>query len=77
MCKQFANACSGSLVGVQAFIGGGAAQEVMKACSGKFMPVKQWLYFDCTEIIPKVNIHFLYTYTIILILRLIRSINNS
>lgn len=53
MCKQFANACSGSLVGVQAFIGGGAAQEVMKACSGKFMPVKQWLYFDCTEIVPK------------------------
>jgi len=53
ICAQFANACSGQLVGVQAFIGGATAQEVMKACSGKFMPVKQWLYFDCTEIIPK------------------------
>ena len=55
ICVQFANACAGQLVGVQAFIGGATAQEVMKACSGKFMPVKQWLYFDCTEIIPKVG----------------------
>ena len=30
-------------------IGGIAAQEVMKACSGKFMPIKQWLYFDALE----------------------------
>ena len=55
MCKAFANGCSGSLVGVQAFIGGSTAQEVMKACSGKFMPIKQWVYFDCIEIVPKVS----------------------
>lgn len=53
LCRSFCNGCSGSLVGVQAFIGGAAAQEVMKACSGKFMPVKQWLYFDCVEVIPQ------------------------
>jgi len=53
LCEEFANGCSGQLVGVQAFIGGSTAQEVMKACSGKFMPTKQWLYFDCTEVIPQ------------------------
>ena len=29
------------------------AQEVMKACSGKFMPIKQWLYFDALECLPE------------------------
>ena len=55
LCEEFANGCSGQLVGVQAFIGGTTAQEVMKACSGKFMPTKQWLYFDCAEVIPQVG----------------------
>ena len=32
-----------------AAIGGIVAQEVIKACSGKFMPIKQWLYFDALE----------------------------
>jgi hypothetical protein len=31
-----------------AVLGGIAAQEVLKACSGKFMPLKQWFMFDCT-----------------------------
>lgn len=53
MCKQFANSCAGQLVGVQAVIGGATAQEVMKACSGKFMPIKQWVYFDCLEVVPE------------------------
>ena len=26
------------------------AQEVMKACAGKFMSIKQWLYFDALTI---------------------------
>jgi ubiquitin-activating enzyme E1 len=29
-----------------AALGGVVAQQVMKACSGKFTPVYQWLYFD-------------------------------
>jgi len=53
MCVQFSNTCSGELVGMQAVIGGVTAQEVMKACSGKFHPIKQWLYYDCIEVVPK------------------------
>ncbi|XP_053492231.1 ubiquitin-like modifier-activating enzyme 1 [Ictalurus furcatus] len=42
----------GNLAPINAFIGGLAAQEVMKACSGKFTPLKQWLYFDALECLP-------------------------
>ena len=69
LCTEFANGCSGQLVGVQAFIGGSTAQEVMKACSGKFMPTKQWLYFDCAEVIPEVCV----TLKSILILKFVLS----
>ena len=36
-----------------AAMGGFVAQEVMKATSGKFMPVRQWLYFDALECLPE------------------------
>lgn len=42
----------GDLAPVNAFIGGVAAQEVMKACSGTFTPLQQWLYFDALECLP-------------------------
>jgi len=42
----------GELAPLTAFFGGIAAQEVMKAASGKFMPVVQWLYFDAEEVLP-------------------------
>ncbi len=35
---------------VCAFLGGIAAQEAIKACSRKFMPIGQWLYFDAFEV---------------------------
>jgi ubiquitin-activating enzyme E1 len=38
---------------VDAVIGGIAAQEVMKACSGKFHPICQFLYFDALECLPE------------------------
>lgn len=44
---------SGDLAPVNAFIGGLAAQEVVKACSGKFTPLRQWLYFDALECLPQ------------------------
>ena len=25
---------------------------MLKACSGKFMPIRQWFYFDATEALP-------------------------
>ncbi|XP_066519656.1 ubiquitin-like modifier-activating enzyme 1 [Hoplias malabaricus] len=43
----------GDLAPVNAFIGGLAAQEVMKACSGKFIPLRQWFYFDALECLPE------------------------
>ncbi|KAK2862011.1 hypothetical protein Q5P01_001544 [Channa striata] len=43
----------GDLAPVNAFIGGLAAQEVIKACSGKFTPLQQWLYFDALECLPE------------------------
>jgi ubiquitin-activating enzyme E1 len=32
-----------------ALLGGIMGQEVLKACSGKFMPIKQWFYYDAIE----------------------------
>nr|XP_054586515.1 ubiquitin-like modifier-activating enzyme 1 [Nothobranchius furzeri] len=43
----------GDLAPLNAFFGGMAAQEVIKACSGKFTPLQQWLYFDALECLPE------------------------
>jgi len=43
---------SGELAPMDAFIGGIAAQEVLKSCTGKFTPVQQWLFFDAIEVLP-------------------------
>uniref|UniRef100_A0A8C7KP54 E1 ubiquitin-activating enzyme n=1 Tax=Oncorhynchus kisutch TaxID=8019 RepID=A0A8C7KP54_ONCKI len=49
LIKKLAFVSAGDLAPINAFIGGLAAQEVMKACTGKFMPMVQWLYFDALE----------------------------
>lgn len=49
LIKKMSYVAAGDLAPVNAFIGGLAAQEVMKACTGKFMPIMQWLYFDALE----------------------------
>uniref|UniRef100_A0A669DFI3 E1 ubiquitin-activating enzyme n=1 Tax=Oreochromis niloticus TaxID=8128 RepID=A0A669DFI3_ORENI len=49
LIKKLSYVAAGDLAPVNAFIGGLAAQEVMKACTGKFMPIMQWLYFDALE----------------------------
>ncbi|XP_033825185.1 ubiquitin-like modifier-activating enzyme 1 [Periophthalmus magnuspinnatus] len=49
LLKKLSYVSAGDLAPVNAFIGGLAAQEVMKACTGKFMPIVQWLYFDALE----------------------------
>ncbi|KAK2076935.1 hypothetical protein QBZ16_005163 [Prototheca wickerhamii] len=36
-----------------AMIGGVVGQEVVKAASGKFTPLHQWLYFDSVESVPE------------------------
>ena len=37
---------------VVSFLGGLAAQEVVKSCTGKFMPLKQFLFYDALECLP-------------------------
>ncbi|XP_022919652.2 ubiquitin-like modifier-activating enzyme 1 isoform X1 [Onthophagus taurus] len=53
LLETFSNICAGDLNPMNATIGGIVAQEVMKACSGKFHPIYQWLYFDAIECLPR------------------------
>jgi ubiquitin-activating enzyme E1 len=50
--KRFALCCAGIISPVCSVIGGVVGQEVLKACSGKFMPIIQWHYFDAVETLP-------------------------
>lgn len=52
LLATFAHVARGNVNPITATIGGIVAQEVMKACSEKFMPIVQWLYFDATECLP-------------------------
>lgn len=52
LLNTFAKISAGDLNPMNATIGGIVAQEVMKACSGKFHPIYQWLYFDAIECLP-------------------------
>jgi ubiquitin-activating enzyme E1 len=56
LVKTFANIAAGQVAPIQAVIGGIVAQEVLKACSGKFVPVKQWFYFDALECLPETQL---------------------
>jgi len=51
--RLFSATCSGQLCPMNAVIGGTAAQEIMKACSGKFSPIYQFFFFDCRECLPE------------------------
>ncbi|KAL0882803.1 hypothetical protein ABMA27_016349 [Loxostege sticticalis] len=53
LLDTFCKVSSGDLNPMNAAIGGVVAQEVMKACSGKFHPILQWLYLDAIECLPK------------------------
>jgi len=53
LIRQFAYCSAGNICPMQAVIGGITAQEIMKACSGKFTPIQQWLYFDAVECLPE------------------------
>ncbi|XP_032746418.1 ubiquitin-like modifier-activating enzyme 1 Y [Rattus rattus] len=59
LIRKLAYVAAGDLAPMSAFIGGLAAQEVMKACSGKFMPIRQWLYFDALECLPEHRVAFM------------------
>jgi ubiquitin-activating enzyme E1 len=49
LVKKLAKISAGDLSPMAAFFGGIVAQEVIKATSGKYTPINQWLYFDALE----------------------------
>uniref|UniRef100_A0A8C9NKQ2 E1 ubiquitin-activating enzyme n=1 Tax=Serinus canaria TaxID=9135 RepID=A0A8C9NKQ2_SERCA len=49
LVRAFASVSAGDLCPVAAVVGALAAQEVLKAITGKFVPLEQWLYFDALE----------------------------
>ncbi|ETS82511.1 Ubiquitin-activating enzyme [Pestalotiopsis fici W106-1] len=52
LIKELSYQATGDLNPMAALFGGLTAQEVLKAVSGKFHPIKQWLYFDSLESLP-------------------------
>lgn len=47
-----AKQAAGDIAPINGVLGGMAAQEVLKAVSGKFMPFKQFVYYDALESLP-------------------------
>ncbi|WFD31821.1 E1 ubiquitin-activating enzyme [Malassezia sp. CBS 17886] len=52
LLRELAFQAVGDLSPMVAFIGGFVAQEVLKACSGKFHPLQQYMYVDALEALP-------------------------
>lgn len=52
MVEIFEKTRDGSLVFTNSVIGGFVAQEIMKACSGKFTPIFQYMYFESADSVP-------------------------
>ncbi|ORX50072.1 ubiquitin-activating enzyme E1 [Piromyces finnis] len=52
LIKELAYQSRGDLSPMAALFGGLVAQEVLKAISGKFMPINQYMYFDSLESLP-------------------------
>lgn len=55
--KTFAMTCCGDVCPLTAAFGGIIAQEVLKACSNKFTPIHQFMYFDAFEALPERTEH--------------------
>lgn len=50
--EAFARGAAGALCPLTAFYGGVVGQEIIKACSGRFLPLRQFLYYDTMEALP-------------------------
>jgi len=50
--RIFSFTCSGTFAPLAAFIGGFVSQEAVKAMTNKFVPIKQFFYNDCIEVVP-------------------------
>jgi ubiquitin-activating enzyme E1-like protein 2 len=53
--RYLAYTCRGCLCALCAFLGGVVAQETLKALTGKFSPLNQWLYVDAVELLEGVT----------------------
>lgn len=51
--RLLARSSRGIMSPICATMGGVVGQEILKACSGKFSPIHQWLYYDAVEALPK------------------------
>jgi len=47
--RLFAKICCGNIGPIQSVIGSITSQEIIKACSNKYNPIHQWLYFDAID----------------------------
>ncbi|KAJ1668022.1 E1 ubiquitin-activating protein [Coemansia sp. RSA 1646] len=52
LLKKLAYQATGDIPPMVAVFGGIAAQEVLKACTGKFSPINNFMYFDALECLP-------------------------
>ncbi|KAJ2770047.1 E1 ubiquitin-activating protein [Coemansia nantahalensis] len=52
LLRMLAYQATGDLSPMVAVFGGLVAQEVLKACSAKFSPIKNFMYFDALECLP-------------------------
>ncbi|XP_075795698.1 ubiquitin-like modifier-activating enzyme 7 [Pelodiscus sinensis] len=53
LVRSFAHVSAGELSPMATLLGGLASQEVLKAASGKFLPLAQWLYVDALDCLPE------------------------
>jgi len=51
--RALAQCSRGHISPMAAMMGGIVAQEALKACSGKFTPLHQWMHFDAIEMLPE------------------------
>jgi len=51
LIAQFARTCRAKFTPVQALAGALGAQEVLKVCTGLYNPVRQFLLYDCDEVL--------------------------
>ena len=55
--KKILNAWDGQLTPVNSIIGGIVSNQIISGVSNKYTPIKQWLYYECADIIesPTIN----------------------
>eukprot|EP00956_Cyclotella_meneghiniana_P020484 scaffold36296_cov115-Cyclotella_meneghiniana.AAC.12 len=54
--SQFANTCRAKFTPIQCIIGAVGAQEILKSATGLYNPVKQFLLYDCDEVLESSNV---------------------